>query len=151
MNSKISERQLELLLIDDNPGDVRLTMEALKDGGVQNRLHTAHDGREAMAFLRKEGRHGDAPRPDLILLDLNMPGMNGLQVLAEIKQDSALKSIPVVILTGSHAMDDIVRTYDLDANCYVIKPIDFEQFIMTVKSLTDFWFGAFSPPEEKAR
>jgi CheY-like chemotaxis protein len=139
---------MEILLVDDNPGDVRLTAEALKDGEVENRLHTAKDGMEAIAFLRRKGRYIDAPRPDLILLDLNMPRMNGRQVLAEIKEDSALKHIPVIILTGSRDMDDIVRMYDLHANCYVTKPIDFEQFTMMVKSITDFWLTIVRLPSE---
>jgi CheY-like chemotaxis protein len=139
---------MEILLVDDNPGDVRLTAEALKDGEVENRLHTAKDGMEAIAFLRRKGRYTDAPRPDLILLDLNMPRMNGRQVLAEIKEDSALRHIPVVILTGSREMDDIVNTYDLHANCYVTKPIDFEQFTMMVKSITDFWLTIVKLPSE---
>ena len=148
MNSQIAERPMEILLVDDNPGDVRLTAEALKDGKVENRLHTAKDGMEAIAFLRRKGRYTDAPRPDLILLDLNMPRMNGRQVLAEIKEDSALRHIPVVILTGSREMDDIVNTYDLHANCYVTKPIDFEQFTMMVKSITDFWLTIVKLPSE---
>ncbi len=148
MNSQIAERPMEILLVDDNPGDVRLTAEALKDGEVENRLHTAKDGMEAIAFLRRKGRYTDAPRPDLILLDLNMPRMNGRQVLAEIKEDSALRHIPVVILTGSREMDDIVKTYDLHANCYVTKPIDFEQFTMMVKSITDFWLTIVKLPSE---
>ena len=148
MNSQVAERPMEILLVDDNPGDVRLTAEALKDGEVENRLHTAKDGMEAIAFLRRKGRYIDAPRPDLILLDLNMPRMNGRQVLAEIKEDSALKHIPVIILTGSRDMDDIVRMYDLDANCYVTKPIDFEQFTMMVKSITDFWLTIVRLPSE---
>ncbi len=149
MNSQIAERPMEILLVDDNPGDVRLTAEALRDGEVENRLHTAKDGMEAMAFLRRKGRYIDAPRPDLILLDLNMPRMNGRQVLAEIKEDSTLKHIPVVILTGSREMDDIVKTYDLHANCYVTKPIDFEQFIMMMKSITDFWLSIVKLPSEE--
>lgn len=148
MNSQVAERPMEILLVDDNPGDVRLTAEALKDGEVENRLHTAKDGMEAIAFLRRKGRYTDAPRPDLILLDLNMPRMNGRQVLAEIKEDSALKHIPVVILTGSREMDDVVKTYDLHANCYVTKPIDFEQFTMMVKSITDFWLTIVRLPSE---
>jgi len=148
MNSQVAERPMEILLVDDNPGDVRLTAEALKDGEVENRLHTAKDGVEAIAFLRRKGRYTDAPRPDLILLDLNMPRMNGRQVLAEIKEDSALRHIPVVILTGSREMDDIVNTYDMHANCYVTKPIDFEQFIMMVKSITDFWLTIVKLPSE---
>ena len=139
MNNRIAERPMEILLVDDNPGDLRLTAEALKEGKVQTRLHTANDGMEAIAFLRRKGRYVNAPRPDLILLDLNMPRMNGRQVLTEIKEDSALKHIPVVILTGSREMDDIVKTYDLHANSYVTKPTDFEQFITMVKSVTSFW------------
>ncbi|TET56676.1 MAG: response regulator [Dehalococcoidia bacterium] len=148
MNSQVAERPMEILLVDDNPGDVRLTAEALKDGKVENKLHTAKDGMEAIAFLRRKGRYTDAPRPDLILLDLNMPRMNGRQVLAEIKEDSALRHIPVVILTGSREMDDIVNMYDLHANCYVTKPIDFEQFTMMVKSITDFWLTIVKLPSE---
>jgi len=138
---------MEILLVDDNPGDVRLTAEALKYGMVENRLYTASDGVEALSFLRRLGRYADAPRPDIILLDLNMPRMNGRQLLAEIKEDSVLKKIPVVILTGSREMDDIVRTYDLHANCYVTKPIDFEQFIEMVKSITDFWLTVVILPQ----
>jgi len=148
MNSQVAERPMEILLVDDNPGDVRLTAEALKDGKVENKLHTAKDGMEAIAFLRRKGRYTDAPRPALILLDLNMPRMNGRQVLAEIKEDSALRHIPVVILTGSREMDDIVNMYDLHANCYVTKPIDFEQFTMMVKSITDFWLTIVKLPSE---
>lgn len=147
MKGQVAERCMEILLVDDNPGDVRLTEEALKYGRVENRLHTASDGVEALNFLRRVGRHIDAPRPDIILLDLNMPRMNGRQLLAEIKEDSALKKIPVVILTGSREMDDIVRTYDLHANCYVTKPIDFEQFIEMVKSITDFWLTVVKLPQ----
>jgi len=149
MNSSVTGRLTEILLVDDNPGDVRLTMEALKDSGAQTRLHAVSDGENAIAFLRREGRYRDAPRADLVLLDLNMPGMHGLQVLAEIRQDPALKGIPVAVLTGSHSTDDIVRTYDLDANCYVTKPIDFEQFIDMVKSITDFWLTMVRLPMEE--
>jgi len=147
--SQVTERPMEILLVDDNPGDVRLTSEALKDGEVESRLYVAEDGVEALAFLRREGRFGDAPRPDLILLDLNMPIMNGRQVLAEIKEDAALRQIPVVILTGSREMEDMVRTYDLHANCYVSKPVDFEQFIDMVKSITDFWLTTVELPTEE--
>jgi len=149
LTSQLAERIMAILVVDDNPGDVRLTAEALKDGEVESRLYVAGDGVEALAFLRREGRFGDAPRPDLILLDLNMPIMNGRQVLAEIKEDAALRQIPVVILTGSREMDDIVRTYDLHANCYVTKPIDFEQFIDMVKSITDFWLTMVRLPMEE--
>jgi CheY-like chemotaxis protein len=130
---------MEILLVDDNPGDLRLAAEALKESNVQIRLHTARDGGEAMAFLRRRDMYVDAPRPDLILLDLNMPRMNGRQVLAEIKEDSDLKHIPVVILTGSRELDDMVKIYDLHANSYVTKPTDFEQYIVMLNAITSFW------------
>ena len=149
MSSKIAERPIEILIVDDNPGDVRLTIEALKDGKMQNKLHTAKDGMEAIAFLRRKGRFIDAPLPDLILLDLNMPRMNGPQFLAEIKEDTALKHIPVVILTGSREREDIVKTYNLHDDCYVTKPIDLEQFINTVKSIVDFWLTTLKLPAEE--
>jgi len=149
MNNQTAERPIEILIVDDNPGDVRLTVEALKDGKVQNRLHTAQDGMEAIAFLRRKGEYADAPLPDLILLDLNMPRMNGSQLLAEVKEDSALKHIPVVILTGSREIEDIVRTNNLHADRYVIKPIDPEQFIRTVKSIIDFWLTTVKLPTEE--
>ncbi|MFO7996249.1 MAG: response regulator [Dehalococcoidia bacterium] len=150
MRSQIAERPVEILIVDDNPGDLRLTAEALKEGKVQNRLHLAKDGIEAIAFLRRQGKYIDAPRPDLILLDLNMPRMNGREVLAEIKEDSELKHIPVVMLTGSREMGDIVRTYDLHANCYVTKPIDLEQYIRMVRSITDFWLTTVKLPTEES-
>jgi len=150
MNTQIAERPMVILLVDDNSGDVRLTAEALKDSKIESSLHSARDGMEAIAFLRREGEYVDAPRPDLILLDLNMPRMNGQQVLAEIKEDSALKHIPVVILTGSREMDDILKAYHLHANCYVTKPFDFEQFIMMVKSVTDFWLTMVKLPTEES-
>ena len=139
MKSQTAKRPIEILIVDDNPGDVRLTLEALKDGKVQNRLHTAHDGVEAIAFLRRKGEYADAPLPDLILLDLNMPRMNGVQLLAEVKEDSALKHIPVVILTGSREIEDIAKTNHMQADRYVTKPIDLEQFTRAVKSIIDFW------------
>jgi len=141
VNNEIGERLMEILLVDDNPGDLRLAAEALKEVNVQARLHTAKDGMEAMAFLRRRGKYVNAPRPDLILLDLNMPRMNGRQVLAEIKEDSVLKHIPVVVLTGSRELDDMVKTYDLHANSYVTKPADFEQFIVMLNSITSFWLS----------
>jgi CheY-like chemotaxis protein len=150
MNSQTAERPIEILIVDDNPGDVRLTVEALKDGKVQNRLHTAQDGVEAIAFLRRKGEYADAPLPDLILLDLNMPRMNGSQLLAEVKKDSELKHIPVVILTGSQEMEDIVKTNNLQADRYVTKPIDLEQFIRTVKSIIDFWLTTVKLPTEES-
>ena len=139
MSVQTARRPLDILVVDDNPGDIRLTAEALKDEEPQNSLHTARDGVEAISFLRRTGRYGDAPRPDLILLDLDMPGMGGLQVLAEIKRDKALRDIPVVVLTGSHEIEDVVKTYDLHANCYITKPIELDQFTKMVKSVTNFW------------
>ena len=137
MNSQRVGRPIQILLVEDNPGDARLTLEALKDGKIQNRLYIVNSGMEAIAFLRRKGKYADAPNPDFILLDLNMPLMNGSQLLAEVKQDLALKHIPVAILTGSQAAEDIARAYNLHADCYVTKPIDLEEFIMAVKSIVD--------------
>ncbi|HEY3378147.1 MAG TPA: response regulator [Armatimonadota bacterium] len=134
-------RPVEILLVEDNPGDIRLTMEALKEGKMSNRVHVAKDGVEALAFLRREGDNVDAPRPDLILLDLNLPRKDGREVLAVIKADDSLRRIPVVILTTSMAEQDILRTYDLHANCYITKPVDIDQFIRVVQSIEDFWFS----------
>lgn len=141
---------IEILLIEDNPGDVRLTIEALKEGKVANEINVAADGVEALAFLRREGKYENAPKPDLILLDLNLPKKNGREVLAEIKMDSRLKCIPVVVLTSSQAEKDIVTTYNLHANCYITKPVDFDQFIKVVKSIENFWFKVVKlPPNEE--
>ena len=139
MSTKTSGRPIEILLVEDNPGDVRLTQEALKEGKVRNKLHVVEDGVEALAFLCQEGEYADVPRPDLILLDLNLPKKNGREVLAEIKEHPNLRRIPVVILTVSQAEEDVLRTYDLHANCYVTKPVDLEQFIKVVASIEDFW------------
>lgn len=137
---------IEILLVEDNPGDVRLTQEALKEAKVHNRLSVVPDGHEAMAFLHREGKYANAPRPGLILLDLNLPRMDGRDVLAEIKRDPDLRRIPVVILTTSHAEEDIVRSYDLHANCYVTKPLDLEQFLTVIKSVEDFWLTVVKLP-----
>jgi chemotaxis family two-component system response regulator Rcp1 len=137
VNSQRVGRPIQILLVEDNPGDARLTLEALKDGKVQNRLYIVNSGMEAIAFLRRKGKYADAPNPDFIILDLNMPLMNGSQLLAEVKQDSALKNIPVAILTGSQAAEDIARAANLHADCFVTKPIDLEEFIMAVKSIVD--------------
>jgi len=137
---------IEILLVEDNPGDVRLTVEALKDGKVSNRLSVVGDGVEAMAFLRREGRFANAPRPHLILLDLNLPKKDGREVLAEVKQDPNLKRIPVVILTTSQAEQDILRSYELHANAYITKPVDFEHFMGVVKSVEDFWLTIVKLP-----
>lgn len=126
-------------MVEDNPGDVRLTVEALKENKLHNNLHVVGDGEEAMVFLRRESEYADVPRPDLILLDLNMPKKDGRETLAEIKEDPDLKRIPVVILTTSQAEEDVLKTYDLHANCYVTKPVDLDQFIKVVKTIEDFW------------
>jgi two-component system, chemotaxis family, response regulator Rcp1 len=137
---------VEILLVEDNPGDVRLTQEALKEGKVRNNLSLVSDGVEALAFLRHEGQYANAPRPDVILLDLNLPRKDGREVLAEIKQDPSLRRIPVVILTTSQAEHDILRTYNLHANCYITKPVDLEQFITVVKSIETFWLTVVKLP-----
>jgi len=139
-------RPIEILLVEDNPGDVRLTVEGLKESKVRNNLNIARDGVEAMEFLRREGQYVGAVRPDLILLDLNLPRMDGREVLAEIKSDPKLKTIPVVVLTTSGAEQDVLRSYELQANCYITKPVDLEQFIAVVKSIEDFWFTIVTLP-----
>src|SRR6202162_5369215 len=130
---------IEVLLVEDSPGDVRLTREAFKDAKVHINLHVASDGAEAMAFLEREGEYADAPRPDLILLDLNLPKKDGREVLAELKESPALKSIPVVILTTSASAGDIHGSYQLHANCYITKPVDLDGFLKVVKSIDSFW------------
>ncbi len=137
---------VEILLIEDNPGDARLTQEALKDGKVRNILHIVYDGEEATDFLFKRNQYKNAPRPDLIILDLNLPKKNGQEVLAEIKADDSLKSIPVIILTISKQEQDIIRSYNLHANCFLIKPIDLNQFFEVVKSIEDFWLTLVKLP-----
>ena len=141
-------RAAEFLLVEDNPGDVRLTCEALAESKVKNNLNIVGDGLEAMSFLHREGKYADAPRPDVILLDLNLPKKNGLEVLEEIKADSSLRRIPVVIITSSEAEQDVLRTYDLHVNCYVNKPVDLEQFIKVVQSIETFWLTIVKLPSE---
>jgi len=141
-------KPVEILLVEDNAGDVRLTREALKDAKVLNNLHVARDGEEATEFLFRKGKHADAPRPDIIILDLNLPRKDGREVLAEIKADKELKSIPVVILTTSKSEEDVLKSYNLHANCYVTKPLDLDQFIGVVKSIEDFWFTVVKLPNE---
>ena len=140
MNLERTGSPIEILLVEDNPADIRLTVEALKDSKLLNGLNVVRDGMEAMTFLRREGSHAAAPRPDLILLDLNLPKKDGREVLAEIKADEEMKSIPVVILTTSAAEEDIIKSYSLHANCYIVKPIDLDQFIKVVKAIETFWF-----------
>jgi chemotaxis family two-component system response regulator Rcp1 len=141
---------IEILLVEDSPGDVRLTREALSDAKVQNVLHVATDGIEATSFLWRQGKHANAPRPDLILLDLNLPKKGGREVLREIKQDPGLKSIPVVILTTSEAEEDILRSYQLHANCYIVKPVDLNQFLKVVKTIDNFWLAIVKLPSGSA-
>jgi CheY-like chemotaxis protein len=143
-----SGRAVEILLVEDNPGDVRLTIEGLKEAKVRNNLHVARDGVEALEFLRRQGQFGDAVRPDLILLDLNLPRMDGREVLAAIKSDPNLKTIPVVVLTTSSAEQDVVHSYELQANSYITKPVDLEQFIKVVRSIEDFWLTIVTLPNK---
>lgn len=140
---------IEILLVEDNPADVRLTQEALKEEKLHINLNMVNDGVEALAFLRREGTHAKAVRPDLILLDLNLPRKDGHEVLKEIKNDSSLKSIPVVVLTISEAEKDIMISYDLHANCYIVKPLDLNQFSKVVKSIEDFWLTNVKLPPKK--
>ena len=139
-------RPVEILLVEDNPGDERLTREALKEGKVYSNLHWVKDGVEAMEFLRRQGKYSSVPRPDIILLDLNLPKKDGREVLHDIKNDDALKRIPVVVLTTSKAEEDVLRTYNLHANCYVTKPVDLEKFIVVVKSIDVFWLTVVTLP-----
>jgi len=146
MNHVTPAKPVDILLVEDNAGDVRLTIETLKNAKIHNKLHVARDGVEAMAFLRNEGRYANAPRPDLILLDLNLPKKDGREMLADLKTDPELRRIPVVILTTSQAEEDILRSYDLHANCYITKPLDLNQFAIVVQSLENFWLTIVTLP-----
>lgn len=146
MGKGIMGRSIEILLVEDNPGDVRLTEEAFREGKVRNNLYVAKDGIEALEFLRREGPYKKAVRPDLILLDLNLPRMDGRELLAEIKDDDDLKRIPVVILTTSKAEEDVLKTYNLHANCYITKPVDLDQFITVVQAIEGFWMTIVKLP-----
>ena len=146
MNSSREGRPIQILMVEDNPDDIELTVEALKDARVANHLTVVQDGEEALSYLRCRGKYAQAIRPDLILLDLNMPRKNGRDVLRDIKNDPKLKRIPVVILTTSQAEDDILHTYDLHANCYITKPVDFNQFLKVVRSIEDFWLTVVKLP-----
>lgn len=143
---KLTGEVIDILLVEDNPGDVRLTREAMKEAKLHNQLHVVSDGVDALAFLRRQGAYASAVRPQLILLDLNLPRKDGREVLAEIKQDTDLRRIPVVILTTSEAEADILKAYDLHANCYIVKPVDIEQFLTVVKSIEDFWVAIVKLP-----
>ena len=141
-------KPVEILLVEDNPGDVRLVKESLKDIKVLNNLRVAKDGQEALDFLHREGNHTEAPHPDLILLDLNLPKKDGREVLGEIKADKDLKRIPVVVLTTSKAKEDILKSYNLQANCYITKPVDLDEFVKVIKSIKDFWLTIVKLPPE---
>ncbi len=141
-------KPIEVLLVEDSPGDVRLTQEAFRDATVKTRLSVVTDGVEAMAFVKRQGAYANAPRPDLILLDLNLPKMDGREVLALIKEDADFKTIPVVVLTTSGADEDILRTYRLHANCYLVKPVDLNGFLSVVKSIDDFWLARVRLPHQ---
>jgi CheY-like chemotaxis protein len=150
MNIQALGRPIEILLVEDNPGDVRLTQEALREGKLLINLRVVAEGAAALAFLRREGKYADAPRPDLILLDLNLPKKDGREVLAAIKSDEDLHRIPVVVLTISQAEEDILKSYNLNANCYISKPVDLAQFIRVVKSIEDFWLTIVKLPPDGA-
>lgn len=142
-------RTVNILLVEDNAGDVRLTQEALNEGKIRHTLYTVKDGVQAMDYLRRNPPYGDAFTPDLILLDLNIPRKNGQEVLKEIKQDKNLKSIPVIILTTSSSEQDVLKTYANDANCYITKPVDAEQFVNAIKIIDDFWLSVVKIPEKE--
>lgn len=142
------DRSIEILLVEDNPGDARLAQEAIREAQVRNNLNWVEDAIEAMTFLRKEGKHRAAPRPDLILLDLNLPRKDGRELLAEIKKDDELKRIPVIVLTTSEAEEDISRSYRLKANCYITKPPQLHQYVHVIKSIEEFWFKVARLPSE---
>ncbi len=148
MSSQQVAKPIEILLVEDNPGDVRLTKEALKENRISNILRVVSDGEEAIQFLRRTGSQEDMSRPDLILLDLNLPKKDGREVLMDIKADPRLRSIPVVVLTTSEAEEDVAKAYDLHANCFVTKPVDLEKFISVVKSIEDFWVTIVKLPQE---
>jgi two-component system, chemotaxis family, response regulator Rcp1 len=146
MNTSLPVNPVEILLVEDNAADVRLTIEALKDAKVNNQLHVVSNGVDAMAFLRHEGEYANSTRPDLILLDLNLPRKSGLEVLEEIKNDQELRSIPVVIVTTSQAEVDILQSYNHHANCYICKPVDLDQFITVIQSIQSFWLTIVKLP-----
>ncbi len=149
ISREMSGAPINILLVEDNPGDIRLTQEVLKEARVRNNLTVARDGEQAMAILRREGIHARALRPDLILLDLNLPRKSGREVLAEIKSSPRLKAIPVIILTTSNSEEDVARTYGLHANCYITKPVDLDQFVRVIRSVEDFWLATVKLPKNE--
>ena len=149
MSHRIEQRPIEILMVEDSPSDAQLTIEALSAAKIANHLTHVEDGVDAMNLLRRQGPYSDAPRPDLILLDLNLPRKDGREMLAEIKQDPILKTIPVVVLTTSRSEQDVLRSYELHANCYITKPVDFAQFMEVVKSIEHFWLTVVTLPKEE--
>ncbi len=150
MTSEGRVRPIEILLVEDNPADVRLTVEGLKEAKVANKLHAIMDGRKALDFLFHRGEYVDAPRPDVVLLDLNLPGVDGRTILKQIKEDPILRVIPVFVITSSEAEADIIKSYEFHANCFISKPIDFEGFLKVVHSIEDFWFEVVKLPPKAA-
>ena len=148
MNTENLGKPIDILLVEDNPGDARLALESLKESKIRNTIHWVQDGLEAMKFMHRQGSYENAPRADLILLDLNMPKMDGREVLAEIKSDDDLKRIPVVIFTISKAEEDILKAYDLHTNCYITKPLDLNRFLKVIQSIEDFWFSIVKLPSK---
>ena len=149
MSTATLGRPVEILLVEDNPDDVELTIEALRDAKVRNRLNVTDNGEKALAFLRKKSPYQDVSTPDVILLDLNLPRLDGREVLAEIKSDPQLRRIPVVVLTTSQSTEDVFKAYDLHANCYITKPVDLDQFIKVVQSIENFWLTIVKLPENR--
>lgn len=149
MQNLTAQKPVNILLVEDNPGDARLAQEALKENKVANTLHWVDDGVKALQFLHQQGPYADAPRPDVILLDLNLPRKDGREVLAEIKDDPELKRIPVVVLTVSQAEEDILRTYNLHANCYITKPLDLDRFLEVVQQVENFWLTIVKLPNQQ--
>ena len=151
-NNNLSDHPINILLVEDNPGEARLALETLKESRLNNNLHIMEDGEEALAFLYKKGKYTNAPFPDLILLDLNLPKKNGFEVLSIIKHDTRLKRIPVIILTISSAAEDIIESYNFSANCFITKPLDLDKFTEVIKTIEDFWLGvATLPPENNEK
>ncbi|PMS36658.1 response regulator receiver domain-containing protein [Trinickia symbiotica] len=146
MPSEVTDSLIPILLVEDSPTDVMMTREALEDYKVRNPLHVVEDGVAAMEYLRREGKHRDAPRPGLVMLDLNLPRKSGREVLEELKADPDLRSIPVVVLSTSKSEEDVAKSYGLHANCYITKPVDFSSFVEVVRSINDFWFGVVTLP-----
>lgn len=149
MQTDTETKPIEILLVEDNPGDVRLTIDAFKEGKVSNNFSVVEDGIEAMAYLRKEGKYTNAKRPDIILLDLNLPRKDGREVLVEVKNDEKLKRIPIVVLTTSKADEDIIKSYNYHANCYISKPVDLNEFLRVVKIIEDFWLSVVKLPRDR--